>query len=65
MLHVILVIVAIVCQLILMLVAMSGIKFYTLNSQVETASTDATWLKLITLGAFALASLSVAAILIF
>jgi DNA invertase Pin-like site-specific DNA recombinase len=65
MLHVILVIVAIVCQLVLMLVAMSGIKFYTLNSQVETASTDATRLKLITLGAFALACLSVAAILIF
>jgi hypothetical protein len=65
MLHVILVIVAVVCQLVLMLVAMSGIKFYTLNSQVETASTDATRLKLITLGVFTLACLSVAAILIF
>jgi hypothetical protein len=65
MLHIILVIVAIVCQLILMLIAMSGIKFYTLNSQVESAPTDATRLKLITLGVFALACLSVAAFLIF
>jgi len=65
MLHIILVIVAVVCQLVLMLIALSGIKFYTLNSEVESASSDATRLKLITLGMFTLACLSVAAILIF
>ena len=64
MLHIILVSVALLCQLFLLLIALAGIKFYTINSEVETASKDATKLKLITVGVFTLACLSVAAILI-
>jgi hypothetical protein len=64
MLHIILISVALVCQLILLLVALSGIKFYILNSEVETAYKDAFLIKFITVGVFALACLSICAILI-
>ena len=65
MMHIILISVVILCQIVLLLVALSGIKFYTLNSEVEAAPKDASKLKLITFSTFVLACLAAVAILLF
>ena len=52
MLHLLLVISSILFTFIITLIALSGIKFYTLNAGVENAESDAKKLKILTLIAF-------------
>jgi hypothetical protein len=65
MLHIILVIVAVLCMSLTTVIALSGIKFYTINTEIDTAPKDAFKLRVLTLISFAIACVSVCAILIF
>jgi hypothetical protein len=63
MIHIILVSLTLICILTLLVIALSGIKFYTLNSQIEGSEKDSFKLKLITIITSIIAIISTALVL--